>query len=260
MSLIVCITGASRGIGRAISYEYARKGAELILASRGSEELSDLKTELEKVGATNVHAVPCDFSKDGAKILIEYVMKKNIVPDIAILNAGLGSYGPFITIPQEKNDEMIAVNITALTELARSFGETMHARGSGQILLTASTAAFQAGPLMATYFATKAYVLSLGLALREEFALHGIQVSVLCPGPTQTNFSAVAHTESISVFDTKRTDSAEHVARVAVEGLQNNKAIIIPGIKNAFIVFLTGFVPKTLAARIVFHLFMKKKE
>lgn len=257
MVLTVCITGASRGIGRALAEVYAKKGAILVLASRAGEELDKLPTALKTVGAKEVYTIPCDFARDGAQVLERFLQEKNLAPDIAMLNAGLGAYGAFTSIPDEKNKEMIGVNITALTSLAHFFARTMSTRKSGSILLTASTAAFEPGPLMTTYFATKAYVLSFGLALREELKAHGVHVSVLCPGATSTGFSAGAHAEHTSVFNAKTMDTPEHVAKAALNGIAANKAIIVPGLKNKLTVFATRLVPRSFAANIVFRSFSK---
>lgn len=257
MSQIVCITGASRGIGRALAEVYAKKGAVLVLASRAGEELDKLPSELKTVGAKEVYVVPCDFARDGAEVLKTFLQEKNLAPDIAILNAGLGAYGAFTSIPDEKNKEMIAVNMTTLTSLAHFFANTMSTRKSGSILLTASTAAFEPGPLMTTYFATKAYVLSFGLALREELRAHGVHVSVLCPGATSTGFGASAHAEHTSVFNKKAMDTPEHVAKAALNGIGANKAIIVPGLKNKLTVFATRLVSRSFAANIVFRSFLE---
>lgn len=187
------ITGASSGIGESLARQLAAHGAHLILVARTEDRLHALAAELGARYRVQVHVLPADLNRPGAAAeLHAAVQARGLNVDILVNNAGLGGYGEFSAQPSDEIDRMIAVNIGALTGLTRAFLPDMLARGRGRVLNVASTAAFQPGPLMAVYYATKAYVLSFSEAIAEEVAGSGVSVTALCPGPVRTDFQAVS--------------------------------------------------------------------
>jgi uncharacterized protein len=201
MNKSVLITGASSGIGLNFSHKFAESGHDVILVARSEGKLRTLALELESKYGVRAYVFTSDLSEPGAsKVLYDKVKAQGTQVDILINNAGFGLFGEFEETELSKELDMIQVNITALTELSKYVGQEMVARKSGQILNVASTAAFQPGPLMAVYYATKAYVLSFSEALANEWATHGVKVTALCPGATRTGFSDAAELQSSKLF------------------------------------------------------------
>ena len=214
------ITGASSGIGRDIARELSKKGYELILFARDETKLNELKSEL----GGNLQVIAMDLSiEENCKDLYKQV------PDIDLLinNAGFGDCGNFTKTDLEKEIKMINTNITAYHILTKLYLQEMVKKDKGQILNVASIAGFMPGPLMATYYATKAYVVRLSEAIREELKKQksNVKISILCPGPVDTNFNKVADVE----FNTKGL-SSEYVAKYTVKKLEKSKFYIIPRI------------------------------
>ncbi len=249
----VLITGATSGIGFELAKIFAADSYNLVLIARRADRLEKIKTEFEKnFGITVTNIVKNLSEQTAAQEIAEEIKKQEISIDILINNAGIGVYGNFSNTEREKELNMIKLNITALTDLTKLLLGSMIQRRKGKILNVASTAAFQPGPKMAVYFASKAYVLSFSEALREEVKQHGITVCCLCPGTTRTEFQQIAATEGI--LGTLREDvmmDAKTVAQIAYKGLNKGKAIIIPGYKNKLLVVIERFVPRAIVRRIV---------
>ena len=245
------ITGASSGIGRSFARYLSSLGYDLILVARNKDKLQELQKELK----TDVKIVVADLANE-SKVKELYVLCKNDNIDILINNAGFGMFGEFDSTDLQGEMEMIDVNIKAVHMLTKLFGKDMIKRDSGYILNVSSSASFQAGPLMATYYATKAYVTRLTVALYEELRRKKskVHVSCLCPGPVKTNFNDVANVE----FAMKGLDS-DYVAEYAIKKMFKNKLLIIPGKKMKMAVFFNRFVSTKKAAKIVYR-FQKKKE
>lgn len=231
----VLITGSTSGIGLALAGKYARNGYRLVLTGSKRERLQVAASRLEKTFPTCVAAVICQDLREmgAAEKLYEQVTKRNITVDVLINNAGFGLVGEEISLPLEREREMLCVNITAVTELTHLFMRDMCERKAGKILNVASVGAFQPGPYTAAYYATKAYVASYSRGLRVEGKKYGVQVSVLCPGTTRTAFfqKTGSHTPVWAM-------SANKVADIAYQGLQKNKEIIIPGLGNQLLQLL----------------------
>lgn len=244
------ITGASSGIGASFARYLSSLGYDLILVARNKDKLQELQKELK----TDVKIVVADLAQE-SKIKELYVLCKNDNIDILINNAGFGMFGDFDTTDMQGEMEMIDVNIKAVHMITKLFGKDMIKRNSGYILNVSSSASFQAGPLMATYYATKAYVTRLTVALYEELRRRKskVHVSCLCPGPVKTNFNDVANVE----FAMKGLDS-DYVAQYAIKKMFKNKLIIIPGTKMKMAVFFNRFVSNKYAAKVVYR-FQKKK-
>ena len=185
------ITGASSGIGLELAKLFARDGYELVLVARRVERLEELGRELTQRHGVRCHTISVDLAQpDAAAEIVRRLEGAGPAVDVLVNNAGFGVLGPLATTEPETAGRMIRVNIEALTQLTRALLPGMLARRRGRILNVASTAGFAPGPLMAVYYATKAYVISFSEALAEELRGTGVTVTVLCPGPTRTEFQA----------------------------------------------------------------------
>jgi uncharacterized protein len=252
MKARVLITGASSGIGMELARIFARNNYDLVIIARNEEKLHALAKELEEKNKIKVKVIAKDLRGPNAVHLLYSQLKhENINIDILINNAGFGTFGHFVEADLGKQIEMLQLNIVALTQLCHQFGKDMVKAGKGQILNVASTAAFQPGPLMAVYFASKAYVLSFSEALHNELSGKGVNVSCLCPGMTETGFQKTAVMEEAGLVKGKRMMSASEVAEMAFIGLKKNQTIIIPGFKNKLLAFSVRFAPRSLVTKII---------
>lgn len=243
------ITGASSGIGRDIARELSKRGYDLIIVARNRKKLEELKNDL----ATNVQIIDMDLtSEDNCKKL--YEQAKGI--DILINNAGLGEFGKFTETDLEKELTIIKTNITALHILTKLYLQDMTKRNSGRILNVASIAGFMSGPLMATYYASKAYVVRLTEAIREELNKQNskVKISLLCPGPVKTNFNNVANVR----FQMKSLTS-EYVARYAINKMLKNKFYIVPGFTIKLAKFFSKITPTVILAKCSYYMQKRKK-
>lgn len=247
------ITGASGGIGLELATLFAADGYDLVLVARTQEALQKLAEELSGKYGVRASVLPKDLAMPGAPEEIHRELSRSgVVIDFLVNNAGFGTFGFFIETPLPSTMEMLQVNMTALTHLTRLFVEDMRVRKFGRILNVASTAAFQPGPLMAVYYATKSYVLSFSEALANELRGTGVSVTVLCPGPTRTGFQKRAHMESsplVSGGNLPVMDAAA-VARIGYRGMMKGKTIVIPGLVNRILVFSVRFGPRSLVTSI----------
>ncbi len=246
----ILITGASSGIGMELAHVFAREGNNVFLVAREEEKLRRVATNIEHQYGVKAWPLHLNLTDDGAvKKLQKAVRDKGLTIDVVINNAGFGGYGELIATEMAHEAEMIQLNCTVLTEMTKVFGAEMAKRGGGKIMNVASIAAFFPGVQMDVYYATKAYVLSLSLAVAEELRGKGVQVSVLCPGPTRTMFQSRAHAERSHFFG--RAGDARKVAEVAYRGLKRGKLVIIPGWRNKLNIFMSRFVPRRWSAPLV---------
>jgi short-subunit dehydrogenase len=216
-----------------------------VLAARRKDRLDELAKELG-----NARAVGIDLSrKDAAAKLLADVEANGEFVDVLVNNAGFGLIGRFAELDARRERQMIDLNVGALTDLCRGVAPQMIKRKGGAILNVASTAAFQPGPKMAVYFATKAFVLSLSEAIHEELKPHGIKVSCLCPGPTRTEFGDVAGFGGSGAFDRLAMGAAE-VVETGLKGLDANKAVVIAGLVNKVGAFSTRLAPRSTVRKI----------
>jgi uncharacterized protein len=242
---IALITGASAGLGVEFARQLEKRGHALVLAARRKDRLDELAAELG-----NARAVAIDLSKSGAaaKLLADVDANGEQV-ELLVNNAGFGLIGRFAELDGKRQRQMIDLNVSTLTDLCRAIAPQMIERKSGGILNVASTAAFQPGPKMAVYFATKAYVLSFTEALHEELKPHGIKVSCLCPGPTRTEFGEVAGFGGNGLFDRTAMDAPE-VFEAGLDGLDRNRAVVVPGLVNKIGAASTRFAPRSVVRKI----------
>lgn len=236
------VTGASGGIGLEIARLLAADH-DLVLVARSAERLREVAAEL---GGARV--VPVDLAEPGAVARVV-----EAVPDVDVLvnNAGVGDFSPFAEADPTKLDMLIALNIGALTNLTRAYLPGMLSRGHGSIMNVASTASFQPGPLMAVYYATKAYVLSLSEALAEETRGSGVTVTALCPGATASGFQAGAAMEQSRLVRGRKLPTAASVAAKGVAAMRKGDAVAVPGAMNKMFATSIRFTPRPVVRRLV---------
>ena len=245
MKKVALVTGASAGLGAEFARQLSKRGHRLVLAARRKGRLDELAKELGKA-----RAVAIDLSKTGATARLMADLKANGEQvELLVNNAGFGLIGRFAELDATRERQMIDLNVGTLADLCRAVAPGMIRRKSGGILNVASTAAFQPGPKMAVYFATKAFVLSLSEALHEELKPHGVRVTCLCPGPTRTEFGEVAGFGGNGLFDRVAMDSPAVVA-AGLAGLDRNQAVVIPGAVNKLAAFSTRFAPRSVVRKI----------
>lgn len=245
------VTGAGSGIGRDIAKYLSKLGFDLIIVGRDKEKLEKLQGELK----TNTKVVVLDLSNE-SRVKELYVLTRNEEIDVLVNNAGFGLFGEFDKTDLNTELEMINTNIKAVHILTKMFLRDMKKRNSGYILNVASSAAFQPGPLMATYYSTKSYVLHLTLAIYEELrrAKSNVHVSCLCPGPVKTNFNNVAGVK----FNLKSL-SSQYVAKYAIDNMFKEKLLIVPGFKIRFLTFFNKFLSYKSKLKIIYRIQKKKQ-
>jgi len=242
---VALITGASAGLGVEFARQLSKRGHALVLVARRKERLEKLAKELG-----NARAVAIDLSKaSAAQKLIADLEANGEQVDLLVNNAGFGLIGRFAELDAKRSRQMIDLNVGVLADLCRAVAPGMIERKSGGIINVASTAAFQPGPKMAVYFATKAFVLSLTEALHEELKPDGVKVSCLCPGPTRTEFGEVAGFGGNGLFD-RVVMSTEEVVRAGLKGLDKNRAVVVTGWINKLVAASTRFAPRAVVRKI----------
>jgi short-subunit dehydrogenase len=250
----VLITGASSGIGRELAKCFAVNPCRLILVARKRNALESLAEELRKDHRTQSEVLPADLAQsDVAMRIFRHLETHGTKVDVLVNNAGFGANGSFAELPVDRQMEMLQVNISTLTHLSRLMLPGMIKRGRGGILNVASTAAFQGGPGMAVYYASKAYVLSFSEAIAEELDGTGVVVTVLCPGATATNFFEAANA-SMSNFFRRNAMSAESVARIGHDAFRDGKFVVVAGTKNKLMSFAVRLVPRAVARKVAKYL------
>lgn len=247
MSETVLITGANSGLGKEFAKIFAKEGYSLVITGRNKKTLLEVKKQLKESYNIKVSSFPCNLSNmEEVKKLCSYIEERKFNIDILINNAGLGYCGYFKDISWSKHEEVIRVNIMALTYLTRFVIEDMKKNKKGKILNIASTGAYQPGPLTNVYYASKAYVLSFSQALREEGKDLGVTVIVLCPGTTKTNFAKRAGKKELDI-----AMSAKKVAYIGYKALFKRSGVCIPGVMNKSLVVLSKLIPANITAKIV---------
>jgi len=243
---VTLITGASAGLGAEFARQCAERGEDVVLVARRKDRLDALAAEI----GGKAHVIVADLAEPGAAAkLVADTAARGLWVRTLINNAGFGLRGTFERLPLDRQLEMIDLNVRALTDLCHGVLDEMRLRGEGAILNVASTAAFQPGPNMGVYFATKAYVLSFSEALHEELRPRGVKVSCLCPGPTRTEFGSVAGIDTLGRFD-RLAMEAGPVVRAGLDGLDSNQAVVIPGLANRAGAFSTRLAPRSVVRRI----------
>lgn len=247
----VLVTGASGGIGYELSKLFARDGHNLVLVSRNGARLEEVARELKAKHGVRCTILAGDLSVPGSPAaLFEEIEKASIEIDVLVNNAGFGSLGLYHERPVEEQLEMIQLNVTSLAHLTRLVLPGMVARKRGRIVNVASIAAYQPGPFMAVYYATKAFVVSFSEAIANELHTTGVKVTAICPGPTRTGFGKRAGVDKSTLFHDRMTMDAARVARLGYEGMLKNKTVVITGGKNKLIAAGARLAPRRLTANI----------
>lgn len=227
---VALLTGASAGIGAALAPLIAADGYRVVLVARRQDRLEDLVRSLGEDKAT---ALAVDLTdRDAATTLQAALSERDLTVDVLVNNAGFGGTGAVATTDPAELTGIVDVNVRAVVDLTRRFLPGMLARRRGGILNVASTAAFQPGPLMATYYASKAFVLSFSEAVSAEVAGSGVTVTALCPGPTRTEFQTVARMDKSALFKAMPAMSAEAVARIGWSGFKRGRRVVVAGTTN----------------------------
>ena len=240
------ITGASFGIGLELARIFAREGHNLVLVARSADKLRQLASELEKAHGTRSLILATDLTEPGAAAyVLDQTTRANIRVDVLVNNAGFGQYGLFADNDLEECLRQIQLNVTTLTHLTRLYLPGMIERKEGRILNVASTAAFQPGPLMAVYFATKAYVLHFSEGLANELEDTGVTVTCLCPGATATEFHKRANATGMRLLRMGSMD-AHTVAEDGYRALMAGKPVVISGFRNWLVAQSVRFSPRRL--------------
>lgn len=257
--LATVITGASSGIGEAIARRLAAEEKQvLVLVARRAEKLAALAQELQQAHGLRVDVISLDLEKPGAaEELIKEVSGRGLSIDTLINNAGFGINDLFADMPLDRIQGMLQLNIVALTELCHAVLPGMHGRQQGRIMNVASVAGFQACPRFAVYAASKSFVLNFSEALAAEERKHGIHVTAVCPGATNTAFHDIAGNHG--TFVAKIMDSPESVAASAINALNAGKAVIVTGLFNKPLPLLLRFFPRSVATMVAGILVRREK-
>ena len=251
------VTGASSGIGRELAREFARHGHDLVLVARSKQRLEALAGEIRDAHGVQVHVIVLDLGKVGAaKTLHGRVRQKRLTVDILVHNAGFGLNGAFVENTFKDEAGLLQLNINALVELCHFFGREMVERRNGYIMNVASSAGFQPGPLMSSYYASKAFVLHFSEGIAEELRSAGVFVSALCPGATHSDFFERAGMQDVPLASGGLIPvmEARDVARIAYRGLERRRVIVIPGFMNKLLAFSNRLGPRALTRKIAMRI------
>jgi uncharacterized protein len=245
------VTGGSGGIGLELAKVLAKNGFDLVLVARKRDSLEAGAGQIEGKYDVKVHVFAADLRRrEAPEEIFNFLSNENVPIEVLVNNAGFGLGGEFAETEVTRELEMIQVNIAALTHLTKLFLPAMIRRRSGRVLNVASTAAFQPGPLMAVYYATKAYVLSFSEALAEELRHSGVTVTALCPGPTRTDFAETARTTNSRLFTIFGVADAADVAEYGYAAMMHGRRVAIPGIRNKILAQANRFSPRTITAKV----------
>lgn len=249
---LALVTGASGGIGLEIARRLAARGHDLVIVARSTARLESLAEALRREHGVAVRAWPADLAERSAvDRLADALEAEGLAVDVLVNNAGFGLFGRHAETALDDEQRMIDVNVTSLTRLAKRLLPGMVARGRGRILNLASTAAFQPGPYMAVYYATKAYVLSYSEALAEELDGTGVTVTALCPGPTASGFQDAAAMHDSALVKGRRLPGAAEVAAYGVDALLSGRRVAVPGLANKVMAQSVRFTPRRWVTRLV---------
>lgn len=257
---VALITGASAGIGMGLASVFARQRHDLILTARRGDRLREIGHELRERDGIEAHVCEADLAApDGSRRLFEEVRRLGLDVEYLVNNAGFGTFGPLAETDVDRSMDLVRLNVGAVTELSALFLPAMVERGSGRIMNVASLAAFQPGPLMAAYYASKAYVLHFSEALSEELEGSGVTVTALCPGPVRTEFLDVADMHDSGLVAGKHLISVPTVAEFGYRAMMEGKAVAIPGLAMKLMAFGVRFAPRRFVAKFV-HRLMEERQ
>ncbi len=245
------VTGASSGIGLEIARLLAADGYDLLLVASGEKKLLEVAARFAGESGKTAAALAVDLARpEGPQSVLDEIERRGLAVQVLVNNAGFGVYGPFAAADLARTLEMIQVNVASLTELTRGVLPGMTARRSGRILNVASTAAFQPGPLMAVYYATKAYVLSFSEALANELSGTGVTVTALCPGPTRTAFQERAGLKGTPLAAGPLVGDARLIAEAGYRGMLRGRRVIVPGLVNKVMMQAVRISPRRVVTAV----------
>lgn len=245
------ITGASNGIGLELARIHASKGDDLVLVARSAGRLAEIQKELEQQYRIKVTVIAKDLSgADAALEVYNETTRLRITVNYLINNAGFGDFGMFTDTDWSKEEQMINLNITTLTRFTKLYLKEMVARRSGRIMNVASTAAFQSGPTMAVYYATKAFVLSFSEAVDNEVRDKGVTITTLCPGATESGFQAAAAMENSALVKGKKLPTSKEVAEYGYRAMMSGKTVAIHGLMNSIMANAVRFFPRAVVVKL----------
>lgn len=251
MNQTVLITGASSGIGKELAFQFAGNGNDVVLVARSEDKLNEIAERIRKTHNVAATVIRADLaSTDGVDRLCAQLREHGIHIDTLVNNAGFGALGKFAELSIDRQTDMLMVNVVALTRLTRALLPAMIERGTGGILNVGSIAAYQAGPNMSVYYASKAYVLSFTEGLREELAGTGLKVTCLAPGATETGFGEDSGMGKLDMFSSSIMP-AQAVAEAGYKGYSSNDDVVIPGWRNRLMVTSVGFLPRFATRKLV---------
>lgn len=254
MKPLALITGASSGIGKELAIVAARNGYDLLLVARREAALKELADSLARDHGSHVAVHACDLSQEAQwPSLLDLLESESHRLEVVVNNAGFGAAGRICDLPWERQNNMIQLNITALVYFSKAAAKLMEKRGHGYIMNVASTAAFQAGPLMSIYYASKAFVLHFSEGLAEEMKPSGVVVSCLCPGPTESEFIQAAQMEKPIYFKGPIPTSGE-VAEWGWKAMKQGKVVAIHSLKNKILVAVGRLIPRFLIRKVTHYL------
>jgi short-subunit dehydrogenase len=260
MSNYALITGASKGIGRSIAYNMAKRGYDLILIARSTVELQQLKESLSTQFQVKVEIFVKDLSEQGAALEVANWIKNNSFKiSVLVNNAGFGLWGKFESLSLQEQLNMLQLNMIFISELTYYLLPNIKENTPGYVLNISSTAAYQAMPMLALYAASKSFVLSFSRALRYEMKDSGVSVTCVSPGPADTGFAERAGLLALKDLAEKFNMTADAVAQAAVQAMLNRKAEVIPGITNLVSAYATLFLSKSFIEKVIGHLYNPKK-
>ncbi len=245
------ITGASNGIGKAIAEEFAKHGFDLVIVARNGAQLTNLAAQWQAAYKVKVMPIAADLAKpDAARAVFAAVKQANVQISHLVNNAGYGLFGLFEQVDLDEEQAMLQLNMLSLTSLTKLFLPEIVAQ-RGRIMNVASTAAFQPGPYMAAYYASKAYVLSFSEALAEELSSKGVSVTAFCPGPTASGFQDKAAMHDSGLVKGKELPSAEEIGIAGYQAMMQGRRVMIPGFMNWLMAQSVRFSPRFLTTKIV---------
>ncbi|MCQ2085278.1 MAG: SDR family oxidoreductase, partial [archaeon] len=256
MAQTAVVTGASNGIGLELSKILAREGYDLVLAARSTDKLERLRDEILSIHNVNITVVTADLTLEEDRLKLMDSVPGDI--DILVNNAGFGDYGLYAECDWKKQERMVNLNVLALSHLTHMVLPRMIARKSGRILNVGSVASFQPGPLMSTYYATKAYVLSMTEALSVELKGTGVTITALCPGPVNTGFTEAANVVGVSLFKKSSGADARDVAEIGYRAMMKGKVIAINRFVLKLLVVCEKILPRSMVRKIVYNIQSKR--
>lgn len=255
------ITGASKGIGKEFAVLFAERNCNLVLVARSADQLQEIKEALSDKHGVHVHTIMKDLSDPNAvNDLFLEVKALGVDVDYVVNNAGFGDHGAFVNTRWDRYEKMIALNVRVLTHISHLYARDWVGRKKGRILNVSSTAAFQPGPMMAVYFATKAYVLHLSEALNHELRREGITVTTLCPGPTKTHFLEDSGMKVSRLVKNVKVASPRSVAELGFKAMMKGKPVAIHGAMNKVAPFVIRFLPRQWVTRLSAKVMRRSKE